>query len=72
MIPGAICLICDAQVDTFKHVYAMPHYITYNPQDDPKATPHGRERRLVQKGVINQNIGYDGANRNVPPLTKIE
>jgi hypothetical protein len=24
------------------------------------------------KGVINQNIGYDGANRNVPPLTKIE
>lgn len=24
------------------------------------------------KGVINQNIGYDGANRNIPPLTKIE
>ena len=30
-----------AQVDTFKHVYAMPHYIMYNPQDDPKATPMG-------------------------------
>jgi len=30
-----------AQVDTFKHVYAMPHYIMYNPMDDPKATPVG-------------------------------
>jgi hypothetical protein len=30
-----------AQVDTFKHVYAMPHYIMYNPQDDPKAVPMG-------------------------------
>ena len=30
-----------AQVDRFKHVYAMPHYIMYNPQDDPKATPMG-------------------------------
>jgi hypothetical protein len=30
-----------AQVDTFKHVYAMPHYIMYVPQDDPKAQPMG-------------------------------
>lgn len=30
-----------AQVDTFKHVYAIPHYIMYNPMDDPKATPMG-------------------------------
>ncbi len=30
-----------AQVDTFKHVYAMPHYIMYNPMDDPKAQPMG-------------------------------
>lgn len=30
-----------AQVDTFKHVYAMPHYIMFNPQDDAKATPMG-------------------------------
>jgi starch-binding outer membrane protein, SusD/RagB family len=30
-----------AQIDTFKHVYAMPHYIMYNPMDDPKATPVG-------------------------------
>ncbi|WP_247233404.1 RagB/SusD family nutrient uptake outer membrane protein [Telluribacter sp. SYSU D00476] len=28
-------------VDTFKHVYAIPHYIMYNPQDDPKAQPMG-------------------------------
>jgi hypothetical protein len=24
------------------------------------------------KGVINQNVGYDGADKNIPPLTKIE
>ncbi|QRR04134.1 RagB/SusD family nutrient uptake outer membrane protein [Dyadobacter sandarakinus] len=30
-----------AKVDTFKHVYAMPHYIMYNPQDDPGAVPMG-------------------------------
>ncbi|KAA6431584.1 RagB/SusD family nutrient uptake outer membrane protein [Dyadobacter flavalbus] len=30
-----------AQVDTFKHVYAIPHYIMYNPMDDPKAIPVG-------------------------------
>ncbi|GLU52777.1 RagB/SusD family nutrient uptake outer membrane protein [Dyadobacter frigoris] len=30
-----------AKVDTFKHVYAMPYYIMYNPQDDPKAVPMG-------------------------------
>jgi len=30
-----------AKVDTFKHVYAIPHYIMYNPMDDPKATPVG-------------------------------
>lgn len=29
------------QIDTFKHVYAMPHYIMYVPQDDPKAQPFG-------------------------------
>src|SRR5690606_11153952 len=28
-------------VDTFKHVYAMPHYIMYVPQDDPVAQPFG-------------------------------
>lgn len=28
-------------VDTFKHVYAVPHYIMYVPQDDPKAQPFG-------------------------------
>ncbi|WP_257670936.1 RagB/SusD family nutrient uptake outer membrane protein [Parapedobacter tibetensis] len=28
-------------VDTFKHVYAMPHYIMYVPQDDPQAQPYG-------------------------------
>ncbi len=28
-------------IDTFKHVYAMPHYIMYVPQDDPKAQPFG-------------------------------
>lgn len=30
-----------AAVDTFKHVYAMPHYIMYVPQDDPNAQPFG-------------------------------
>ncbi len=28
-------------IDTFKHVYAMPHYILYVPQDDPRAQPFG-------------------------------
>lgn len=28
-------------VDTFKHVYAMPHYIMYVPEDDPQAQPYG-------------------------------
>lgn len=28
-------------IDTFKHVYAMPHYIMYVPQDDPLAQPFG-------------------------------
>jgi hypothetical protein len=28
-------------IDTFKHVYAMPHYKVYVPQDDPKAQPMG-------------------------------
>ncbi|KAA0991194.1 RagB/SusD family nutrient uptake outer membrane protein [Dyadobacter aurulentus] len=27
--------------DTFYSLYAMPHYITYVPQDDPKAAPMG-------------------------------
>ncbi|KQS33175.1 RagB/SusD family nutrient uptake outer membrane protein [Dyadobacter sp. Leaf189] len=27
--------------DTFYSLYAMPHYITYVPQDDPKAAPFG-------------------------------
>ena len=26
-------------VDTFKHLYAMPYYITYQPMDDPQAMP---------------------------------
>lgn len=30
-----------AKVDTFKHMYAIPHYIMYVPMDDPKATPTG-------------------------------
>jgi hypothetical protein len=29
------------QLDTFKHVYALPHYILYAPQQDPGATPRG-------------------------------
>jgi hypothetical protein len=28
-------------IDTFKHVYAMPHYIMYVPQHDPMAQPFG-------------------------------
>jgi hypothetical protein len=28
-------------IDTFKHVYAIPHYIMYVPQHDPKAQPRG-------------------------------
>lgn len=28
-------------IDTFKHVYAMPHYIMYVPQHDPLAQPFG-------------------------------
>lgn len=28
-------------IDTFKHVYAMPHYIMFNPMDDPKARTVG-------------------------------
>lgn len=28
-------------IDTFKHIYAIPHYIVYVPQRDPKATPVG-------------------------------
>lgn len=29
------------QVDTFKHLYAIPHYIMYVPMDDANATPVG-------------------------------
>ncbi len=28
-------------IDTFKHLYAVPHYILYVPQDEPSATPYG-------------------------------
>ncbi|WP_372933720.1 RagB/SusD family nutrient uptake outer membrane protein [Mariniphaga sediminis] len=28
-------------VDTFKHLYAVPHYILYVPMDDPSVTPVG-------------------------------
>lgn len=28
-------------IDTFRHIYAMPHYIMYVPEDNPGATPSG-------------------------------
>jgi hypothetical protein len=28
-------------IDTFRHIYAIPHYIMYVPEDDPKVTPQG-------------------------------
>lgn len=52
-----------AKVDTFKHLYAIPHYILYVPQDDPKAQPFGGNGdwyifRLAETYLIRAEANY--------------